>query len=139
MPLPPPAAGPQYLLLFRDSSPQNYRAMSLEQRQQLLQQWNAWFETLAAAGRIQAGNPLEPEGCVVSGIGGTRVTDGPFVEGKEAIGGYFLVTAESLEKAAEIAQQCPSLRYGLNVEVRPVAAACRLLGIRRPDIALSTA
>lgn len=139
MPSPTPLTTPQYLLLFRDSAPENYRAMSPEQRQQLLHQWNAWVETLAREGKIHAGNPLEPEGCVVSGLSGVRVLDGPFAEGKEVIGGYFVVSAPSLADATAIAQQCPSLRYGLNVEVRPIAEACRLLGLRPPASALATA
>jgi hypothetical protein len=125
---------PQYLLLFRESSPENYRAMSPEQRQHLLSLWNLWFERLAAGGKIQAGNPLEPEVRVVSGAAGERVIDGPFVESKEAIGGYFLITAANFEEATLIAQQCPSLRHGLHIEVRRIADACRTLGIRPPAV-----
>ncbi len=53
-----------------------------------------------------------------------RSTDGPFAESKEAIGGYFLLDVASLDEAVAIAQECPGLPYGVQVEVRPVAAEC---------------
>src|SRR6185295_6349581 len=96
-----------YLLIFRDSSPDCYKAMSAEQRQQLMQQWNAWYDGLAEQGKVQHGHPLEPQGRVVSGARGERVVDGPFAESKEAVGGYFLLTVADLEEATEIAQRCP--------------------------------
>jgi hypothetical protein len=52
------------------------------------------------------------------------VSDGPFAESKEAIGGYFLLDVPSLDEAVAIAQGCPGLPYGVQVEVRPVAAEC---------------
>lgn len=119
-----------YLLIFRESSPDAYGSLSPEQRQKLMQQWNAWYDGLAAQGKVQHGHPLEPQGRVVSGAGGARVVDGPFAESKEAIGGYFFLTVSGLDEATEIAQRCPSLAYGLTVEVRPVAEACAGLGVR---------
>jgi hypothetical protein len=123
-----------YLLIFRDSSPEVYKEMSPEQRQQLLQQWNAWYEGLAAAGKLQAGHPLESGGRIVSGASG-RVVDGPFAEAKEAVGGFFLLTVSGLEEATEIARQCPSLRLGLglSVEVRPVAECCPVLSASKAE------
>jgi len=116
-----------YLLIFRDSSPESYAAMSPEQRQQLSQQWNAWYEGLAAQGKLQHGHPLESKGRVVSGARGARVVDGPFAEAKEAIGGYFLLTVASLDEATEIARRCPNLPHGMIVEVRPVSEYCPLM------------
>lgn len=125
-----------YLLLFRDVPAETYKAMSADQRQQLMQQWNAWYDGLAAQGKVQHGHPLEPQGRVVSGARGERIVDGPFAESTEAIGGYFLLTVSSLEEATEIARRCPSLRLGMTVEVRPVAEACAALGVRgRPLVA----
>lgn len=118
-----------YLLIFRDSSPEAYKAMSPEQRQKLMQQWNEWYDGLAAQGKVEHGHPLEPDGRVVSGARGERVVDGPFAEATEGIGGYFLLTVSSLEEATEIAQRCPSLPHGMIVEVRPIAAACAALGV----------
>jgi hypothetical protein len=118
-----------YLLIFRDAPPETYKAMSADQRQQLMQQWNAWYDGLAAQGKVQHGHPLEPQGRVVSGTRGERVIDGPFAEATEAIGGYFLLTVSSLDEATQIAQRCPSLAHGMMVEVRPVAGACATLGV----------
>jgi Uncharacterized protein conserved in bacteria len=126
-----------YLLIFRETSPDAYKSLSPEQRQQLLDRWNAWYDGLAAAGKVQHGHPLEPEGRIVSARG-ERVVDGPFAEAKEAIGGYFFLTVPSIEEATEIAKQCPSLSLGLTVEVRPVAEFCATLGVRgRPTTASS--
>ncbi|HYP18120.1 MAG TPA: YciI family protein [Opitutus sp.] len=119
-----------YLLFFRDPPHEVYKAMSPEQRQQLLQQWNNWCDRLAAQGKVQQGHPLEPSGRLVSGPAGERVCDGPFAESKETIGGYFLLSVENLDEATAIAQGCPSLRYGMVVEVRPIAEACPVLGVR---------
>lgn len=126
-----------YLLIFRESSPESYKTMSPDQRQQLMQQWNAWYDGLASQGKVQHGHPLEPQGRVVSGARGERVVDGPFAEATEAIGGYFLLTVASLDEATEIAMQCPSLPYGLTVEVRPIAEACATLGVRGRSPAVS--
>ena len=116
-----------YMLIFRETSPETYKAMSAEQRQNLLQKWNNWYDGLAAQGKLSQGHPLEPEGRVVSGVSGDRVIDGPFAEGKEAIGGFFFLTVDSLDEAVAIAKLCPSLPYGLVVEVRPVADSCPAL------------
>jgi hypothetical protein len=120
-----------FLLIFRDVSLETYKGFSPEERQQLLEQWNGWYEGLAAQGKVQHGHPLEPEGRVVSGVRGERVIDGPFAEAKEAIGGYFLLTVADLDEATKIAQHCPSLPLGMSVEVRPIAAACPLLELNR--------
>lgn len=115
-----------YLLIFRESTPERYEAMPVEERRRCLDAWNAWCDRLAAEGKLQAGNPLLPEARVVSAAGGTRVVDGPFAEAKELIGGYFLLAVDSLDEATAIAEQCPNLRHGMIVEVRPVAEACHL-------------
>jgi hypothetical protein len=119
-----------YLLIFRDVSPETYKAMSGDERQRLMQQWNAWYDGLAEQGKVEHGHPLEPSGRVVTGVRGERITDGPFAEATEGIGGYFLLTVSSLEEATAIAQRCPSLPYGMSVEVRPVAGECPALGVK---------
>ncbi|MEO8353949.1 MAG: YciI family protein, partial [Chthoniobacteraceae bacterium] len=63
----------------------------------------------------------ENEGKVVTG---KMVADGPFVESKEAVGGYFLIRAGSFDEAVALARECPILEYGAAVEVRPIAAVC---------------
>lgn len=115
-----------YLLIFRESSPERYLVMSEAERRVALQQWNEWCATLAAQGTLQEGNPLENVGRVVSGARRPALLDGPFAEAKELIGGYFLITAASLDEATAIAEGCPNLEHGMTIEVRPVAGACHL-------------
>ena len=114
-----------FLLLFRNASPETYKALSPEQNQQVLERWNSWYDDLASAGKLQYGHPLEPEGRVLVGRGG-RIVDGPFAESKEAIGGYFFLTVNDLDEATEIARRCPGLQHGITVEVRPIAEYCHL-------------
>lgn len=115
-----------YMLLFRGND--WYKGLSPEQMQSVASQWMAWFERLTAQGKAIAGSPLEKEGKVVSGKNGRVVSDGPFAESKEAVGGYFLLQVNSLDQAIAIAQECPGLVHGAKVEVRPVAESCRLTG-----------
>lgn len=119
-----PAAS--YMLIFRDATPEAYEAMTAAQRQTCLDDWNAWYDSLAARGVMQDGHPLKPAGRVVSGIRGERVLDGPFAEAKETIGGYFLVSAGDLDEATRMAQACPNLKHGMIVEVREIGAMCHL-------------
>jgi hypothetical protein len=114
-----------YMLIFRGTD--WYKGLSPEQMQQVADNWMAWFKRLTDEGKAVAGNPLEPRGKVISGKNGRDVADGPFVESKETIGGYFLLNVATLEEAVAIAQQCPGLPYGIRVEARPVAAACPLV------------
>lgn len=115
----------EYLLLFRGN--QWDRSLSPSDLQQSVAGFLAWFEQLSAAGTLKAGQPLMDEGRLVSGRQGRNVADGPFAESKEAIGGYFLIEAESLDAAVAVAQGCPLLNQGLVVEVRPIAADCPTL------------
>jgi hypothetical protein len=115
-----------YMLIFRDTTPEAYAAMSQQQTSQCLDDWNNWYDGLVNEGRMHHGHPLQSGGRTVSGKRGERVLDGPFSEAKEAIGGYFLISADNLDEATAIAQRCPNLKHGMSVEVRPVAGACHL-------------
>ena len=114
-----------YMLLFRGNEWQ--KGLSPEEMQEVASQWMAWFKRLSDQGKALAGSPLENEGKLVSGKNGRVVSDGPFAESKEAIGGYFLLKVNTLDEAVAIAQQCPGLPHGAVVEVRPVASQCPLL------------
>ena len=116
---------PQYMLLFRGNDWQ--KGLSPEQMQKVADSWMAWFQRLGAQGKVTAGAPLENEGKTVSGKNGRVVSDGPFAESKEAVGGYFLLRVDTIDEAVAIAQECPGLPYGAKVEVRPVAESCPLL------------
>lgn len=113
-----------HLLLFRGN--EWYNGLSPEEIQKVLSQSRAWFERLAAQGKVKGGQALVRKGAIVSGKSGRLVSDGPFAESKEAIGGYLLLDAETLAEAIAIAQTSPSLAYGTSIEVRPVAEECPL-------------
>lgn len=112
----------EYLLLFRGSNWD--QGLTPEQVQKTLGQFMGWFERLKQEGKCKGGQPLEHAGKIVSGKGGRTVADGPFAESKEAIGGYFALTVGSFDEAVAIAKQCPTLEYGITVEVRQVAEMC---------------
>jgi hypothetical protein len=110
-----------YMLLFRGIELR--KSLSPEQMQKVSEDWMAWFKRLTEQGKAVAGNPLEREGKIVSGKERV-VSDGPFAESKEAIGGYFLLDVATMNEALAIAKECPGLPYGIRVEVRPVAGEC---------------
>ena len=110
-----------YMLLFRGNDLGKGR--SPEELQRVTDNWMAWFKRLTEEGKLVAGSPLEREGKIVSGKD-RIVSDGPFVESKETVGGYFLLDVATLDQAMAIAKECPGLPYGVRVEVRPVAAEC---------------
>lgn len=115
-----------FMLIFRERDTAAIKSLSADQRQEMLEQWNAWYDGLEATGKMDHGHPLEMEGRVVSGPRGERVVDGPFAETKEAIGGYFFLQVAGIDEATEIAQRCPGLVHGMEVEVRPVAMCCHI-------------
>jgi hypothetical protein len=124
-------AATSYLLLFRNAGPDVHAHLTPAQREALTKQWNEWVQALSDRGQVAHASPLGLEGRVVSGVKGERVKDGPYAEGKEVVGGYFFLTVATLAEATAIAQQCPGLPLGLNVEVRPVLAASAVLeGVR---------
>lgn len=100
------------------------RSLSPAELQQTMTGFAAWFERLSAAGTIKAGHPLMDDSRTVCGKDGRIVSDGPYAESKEAVGGYLLIQAESLEHAVEIARQFPILEHGISLEIRPLAAEC---------------
>ena len=89
---------------------------------------------MTAQGKAKPGRALERTGVIVSGKNGRIITDGPFAESKEAIGGYLVLDVETIEEAIAIAQSSPSLAYGGSIEVRPVAEECPL-DIRARELA----
>src|SRR5215510_8126399 len=128
----------EYLLLFRNAGDW-HRGLSPQELQEVTDRWMTWFNRLSEQGKVTTGQPLMPEGKIVSGKNGQFVADGPFVESKETIGGYFLLSVNSAEEAVEIARDCPGLQYGMRVEVRPVAAKCGLRDMAEAELAQSHA
>ena len=106
-----------FMFIFRGGSEAvNY---SPEQMQQHMQKWFAWIDKLKAKETYVGGQPLTPAGKTVKGNKAV-ITDGPFAEAKEVVGGFFIIKANSLEEAAEIAKDCPDLPLDGSVEVREV-------------------
>ncbi len=126
-----------YMLLFRGNAWQ--KGLSPEEMQKVANDWMAWFKGLLEKGTAVAGSPLEPEGKIISGKNGRVISDGPFAESKEAIGGYFLLKVKTMDEALAIARLCPGLPYGAVVEVRPVAEACPLSAEAVPTVELAGA
>ena len=106
----------KFMLIFQgginpDSAP--------EVMQSHMGKWMAWIDKLNKDGKYVAGEPLLPGGKLITGKGKT-VTDGPFTEGKEVVGGFFIVNANDINEAVEISKDYPDYEYGGSVQVRQV-------------------
>ncbi|WP_212004866.1 YciI family protein [Chitinophaga sp. HK235] len=107
-----------FLFLFRNDT--NLPKRSPEEMQATTKLWMDWIGSIAAQNKLaDRGNRLEPNGKVLRP--GNVVTDGPYTEIKEALGGYTMVKAASMEEAMELASGCPILQLGGNVEVREIS------------------
>lgn len=104
----------QYLVISRG---QWDEGATPEAVQGAIDRFYAWYEANLAAGRMVRGSRLQVAGKVVSRQG---VTDGPFTESKELVGGYWFIVAGSLDEAASLAAQNPCLAFGLTLEIRPL-------------------
>ncbi|MGE0498180.1 MAG: YciI family protein [Ramlibacter sp.] len=104
----------EYLMLSRG---QWDRDKTPEEIQAAIDAFYAWHDELVATGVFKPGKRLATGGRVVSRAG---VTDGPFAEAKEVVGGYWFIVAGSLNEAAAIASRNPCLACGLTFEVRPI-------------------
>ena len=109
----------EFLYLYRGGQPMTASAAEMQSQ---MEKWGAWLKELAAKGHLKdAGHPLEGAGKVVKGSA-KAVTDGPYAEAKDLVGGYSLVTARNLEEATELSRGCPVFAHGGSVEVRPLIA-----------------
>jgi hypothetical protein len=106
----------EFVFLYRGAE----RPTSPQDAQQVMQKWMSWLQDLGRKGHIKdQGQPLDPTGKVVKGKQ-KIVTDGPFAEAKDLVGGYTLVEARDLAEAAELSKGCPIFERNGFVEVRPV-------------------
>ena len=108
---------PNFLYLFRGGEAGTN--MTPDQMQKHMEKWGAWIKQFNAKGVYVAGDPLEPGGKLVKGKKKT-VTDGPFAEAKDLVGGYIIVKAKDLKEATEWSKGCPIFASDGAVEVRPV-------------------
>ena len=95
-----------------DSSP--------EEMQENMGKWMAWVEKLNKEGRYVSGEPLLPGGKLVTGTNGKSVTDGPYTEGKEVVGGFFIVNANDIDDALALTKDYPDYAYDGKIQVRQV-------------------
>ena len=108
----------EYALLVHEK-PGAYDGLSDEERQAVLGEY--W--TLRDDPRVVAGDALHPVETVTTvrvHDGDTLVTDGPFADTKEVFAGWYVIEADDIDAAIEIASRCPAARFGGSVEVRPV-------------------
>lgn len=109
----------EFMLLFRggDAALSN---QSPEEMQAHMQRWGAWMADLGQKGLFVAGQPLEKGGKTLTGTK-MVLSDGPFAEGKEMVGGYVLYKANDINHAVELSKGCPLLEFEDGViEIRPI-------------------
>ncbi|GJM25788.1 MAG: hypothetical protein DHS20C16_22030 [Phycisphaerae bacterium] len=107
----------KYLFIYRGNAEDQCPNKSPEEMQAVMAKWGAWFETVGA-GMVSGGDALLPTGKIVRG---NTVTDGPFIEAKELVGGYSIVQGDSYDAAVAYAKTCPIIEEGGAVEVRELA------------------
>ena len=92
----------EYMMLFRNEKSEGGPAPLAEQMQTVMKQWQTWIKGIAANGKYSGTNRLLSEGKSLKP--GNAITDGPYAEGKEIVGGYLIVKADSLDEAVEMAK-----------------------------------
>jgi hypothetical protein len=109
----------EYVFLFRGGL--DFKTASPDQLQKAMTKWKNWIDELAKQGKFTGGHRLLETGSVMKEK--KHITDGPFAESKEIIGGFVSVKADDLQEAEEIAKGCPIFDYNGNLEVREIAPA----------------
>ncbi|CAN5609331.1 YciI family protein [soil metagenome] len=106
----------KFLYLFRGGMAGEQAA---DVPQEHMMKWMQWMESLTEKGIMIGGEPLVPTGKQVNGSK-KIVTDGPFIEAKELVGGYLVVNAKDINEAVEFSKDCPIFDVDGRVEVRPI-------------------
>jgi len=108
----------EFILLFRQPS-YDYSSVTPKEMQTLSQKWKDWTGSIEAKGKLSGTGPrLSTEGRVLKP--GGVITDGPFVEISEKLGGFMIIKARDIEEATTIAHGCPALESNGSVEIRPI-------------------
>ena len=112
---------PKFMLILRGDVTADYSAMTPDDFAKILGEYEAWGNKLGAEGRLDGGNKLTDQGGKVIWPRGKKVEvkDGPYVESKEVVGGYYILKADSYEHAVKLCDGHPNLRFG-SIEVREV-------------------
>ncbi len=111
----------EYLMLLRETDWDT--GLDTGEIEKITGQYTEWFDRMLAEGKITGGRPLLSGGRVVS-LQSQRVSDGPFIESKEAIGGYIVLRARDFNEACEIAKSFPPIRHGVRAEIRELTEIC---------------
>jgi len=106
----------EYLMLIREDI-ESYRKLTPEEVQKDIEEHVKWVEKLMENGNFKGGNPLSTDG---KHLKNNLVTDGPYIELKEGVGGFYFLLANSLEEVTEIAKGCPSMKNGATLELREI-------------------
>ena len=106
------------MMIFRSAAPNPEIQISPEQMQAGIKQWQDWIGGIAAQGSFLSTNRLGFEGKTLNP--NNVITDGPYAEVKEIVGGYIIVKADSIDEAIGMAEGCPILYIGGHVEVRDI-------------------
>ena len=115
----------QYMLLLCGVN-EELEKYSPEELQKLFEKYDDWVEEIKEQDKLCAAQKLKDEVRHQVTTKNKQVVDGPFVETKETIGGYFVVECDRLEEAVAIARKCPVLLHGGSVEIRELwTDACR--------------
>lgn len=109
----------KYMFLFRGGEPGIDPMTDPEGFGAYMMTWKNWMEKIAKSGKYLGGDPLESTGKTVSGKT-MKMTDGPFMESKEMVGGYVIMEAGSLEEAVKLSEGCPIYTNDGVVEIRPI-------------------
>lgn len=111
----------KYMLIFRNtpSTEEDFQSLSPEAMQAELDKWGQWIGTIAAQGKMVGTDALDNKGKLVRGSKQV-ITDGPFIESKELVSGYLILTADSMDEAVELSKGCPIFEIEGTVEVRPL-------------------
>lgn len=106
-----------YLLIFRGGM--DMPTASPDDIQESMMKWKVWMDHLASEGKLTGGHRLTDKGVVLTGEQ-KKMTDGPYAEGKEIVGGYLAIKAQDFDSAVEIARGCPIFHYNGITEVREI-------------------
>ena len=107
----------EFVLLFRQPAFDRSN-VSPKDLEVLLERWQSWIGAITSQGKFAGHNRLASEGKVLKA--GGVITDGPFVEIREILGGLIVVKAEDIDEATTLAHGCPALERGGSVEIRPL-------------------
>jgi hypothetical protein len=112
----------QFMLVLHYEPKAMRRDISPAQMQSVIEEYRAWANKMAAAGRLKGGQKLKDEGGKQVSIesGKMRVVDGPYAEAREVISGYFIIEADDYAQAVELVRDHPHLKYSRSLDIREI-------------------